>query len=499
MRGLGLLRALVVVAASAGLVVGAGHVRGSLDVSPASASTLATGSSTDARGRRAVPVTSSAVVCPGPEAAGVQGLKESAVTGIGLLVATPPAGLVPRPSGTSRAPDQVRLSGLPAGGSWPTLTGRTRLASAGDQAARSVLVTGTGSLAPGVVATQRSRPQGSQRALVSAACRPPVAESWLVGGGGQPGRRERVVLSNPGATSVSVDLSVVGSKGPIVSPNGRGVVVGPHSRTVVLLDAISGSEPAPVVRVTAYGGDVAAVLQDSWLDGVVPRGADDALPSAAPSRDQVLPGVTVAGTATLRVAVPGDQEAVVQTRVLTPSGPRTVPRDAVVRVPAHSSHDIDLTGLRTGSYAVQVRADVPVVAGAMVQRRAGSGGPSDLAWTTAAPPLTALAGMPLRSPSDSSLTSTLSLAATHGTGSVRVTQVAADGSVRSSEVQVVEDGVGALDLGRSVALWLSVRSGTVRAAVVTTGVDTQGTLVSVTPLDDLVLTTLPVTVHPLPQ
>ena len=64
---------------------------------------------------------------------------------------------------------------------------------------------------------------------------------WLLGGGAQPGRRERVVLTNPGPNPVTVDLSVLGTRGPVPSPNGRGIVVAPYGRTVVLLDAIAGT------------------------------------------------------------------------------------------------------------------------------------------------------------------------------------------------------------------------------------------------------------------
>jgi hypothetical protein len=120
------------------------------------------------------------------------------------------------------------------------------------------------------------------------------------------------------------------------------------------------------VQVNAQGGEVAAVLSDTWLDGVIPRGGDDVVPVAAPASEQVIAGVSIVGLATLRVAVPGDNEAVVESRVLTPTGPRALPSGGVTRVAGHSTKDIDLGSLPPGAYAVQVRADVPVVAAAMV-------------------------------------------------------------------------------------------------------------------------------------
>ena len=194
---------------------------------------------------------------------------------------------------------------------------------------------------------------------MTAACAPATAQSWLVGGGAEPGRRERVVLANPGPNPVTVDLDVLGTTGPVQSPNGRGIVVGAHDRAVVLLDAIAGTESAPVVHVTVQGGEVAAVLNDTWLDGVIPRGGDDAVPVVGPARQQVIAGVAIDGRAAVRVAVPGESEAVVQTRVLTSRGTEAIPADGVVRVPGGSTRDIDLSALPPGAYAVRYAPTSP--------------------------------------------------------------------------------------------------------------------------------------------
>ena len=168
-----------------------------------------------------------------------------------------------------------------------------------------------------------------------AACGQPSAEAWLAAGGGAAGRQERLVLTNPGDNAVTVDLTLHGAKGPVVSPNGKGVVVPSQGRTTVLLDSISGTEPSPVVHVVAQGGVVHAVLNDHWLDGTIAAGSDDVVATAAPSRDQVIPAVAVgAKGGVLRIAVPGDGEAVVQARVLTPSGPRALPRAVSCGSPA---------------------------------------------------------------------------------------------------------------------------------------------------------------------
>lgn len=326
--------------------------------------------------------------------------------------------------------------------------------------------------------------------MFTVACRPAAASSWLIAGGAEPGRRERLVLSNPGPNPVTVDLRVLGAKGPVQSPSGLGLVLGGYARKVVLLDAIAGSERSPAVQVTAQGGEVAAVLTDTWLDGVVPRGGDDAVSVAAPAREQVIAGVPFGGRAILRVAVPGDGEAVVQSRMLTPSGPRALPANGVTRVAGHRTRDIDLGSLASGAYGVQVRADVPVVAAAMVDRRRAAA-PSDLAWSAASSPIRTLSGMALQSAEVRGLSQRLDLVATKGSASVLVGRVSNGGRVSTKQVAIGADSVSTLSLSGATSVWVTARSGLVRAAVLTSAEDVGGVFLSVTPLADLPLTTTP--------
>ena len=387
----------------------------------------------------------------------------------------------------------LTMSGLPSGGTWPApVTSRGQVALAQIAVARSALVTGVGSMAPGTVATQWSWTKtGYSRGLVTAACLPTATSSWLIAGGAAPGRLERLVLTNPGPNPVTVDLAVFGANGRIDSPDGLGLVVPAQARTVILLDAIAGSEPSPVVHVTVRGGKVAAVLNDTWLEGVVPRGGDDVVPVAAPAREQVIAGVPIQGHAILRVAVPGGSEAVVQSQVLTPGGPRPLPVDGVTRVAGFSTKDIDLSSLPPGAYAVQVRADVPVAAAVMVERRRAAGAPSDLAWSGATAPIRALAGVALPTSQVKGLTQRLDLAATKDPASVRVTTVGAGGQVSTQEVAMAADSVSTLLLDGSSSVWVTPLTGIVRAAVLTSVTDAGGDLLSLMPLADLTLSTTP--------
>jgi len=481
-----LARTLALIAFGLGLLAGATHLPAPISLARATSPAGATRTHAD-------PVTQTRSICPGPEALGVEGLADSSAQSVSVAaavapVAALPSGFIPGPGDGS-----LTITGLPSGGSWAApVTARGQVASGQVSTAQSALVTGTGSMAPGTVATQWSWTRtGNSRGLVATACTPAASSSWLVAGGAAPGRLERLVLVNPGPNPVTVDLAVFGVRGRIESPDGRGLVVAGDSRTVILLDAIAGSEPSPVVHVTARGGKVAAFLSDTWLDGVVPRGGDEVASQVAPAREQVIAGVPIDGRAILRVGVPGDSEAVVQSLVLTSSGPQPLPADAVTRMPGRSTKDIDLSALPPGAYAVQVRADVPVVAAVMVDRRLAAGGPSDLAWSGASLPIATLAGMALPSAVAGGISQRLDLVATKAPGSVRVTTVGTDGLASTKEVAIGVDSVSTLSLDGATSVWVTPQSGRVQAAVLMSVTDAGGVMLSVTPLADLTLTDTP--------
>ena len=295
LRSLAPARAVGLLAVGVGLLLGATRLPAPVDLARQAGPGVLTTPHAD-------PVVQTRSVCPGPESTGVEGLPGSAGQSVSVAaVAAPeeslPSGLVPAPGDGSLA-----LSGLPSGGTWGRpVTERGQVTSGRLATAGSALVSGLGSLAPGAVATQWSwTATGNSRGLVTSACIVPAASAWLIGGGPAPGRLEHLALANPGPNPVTVDVSVLGTKGRVESPNGQDLIVPGHSRTVILLDAIAPSEPSPVVQVAVRGGKVAAVLNDSWLEGLVPRGGDDAVPQAAPAREQVIAGVPIAGAADRR-------------------------------------------------------------------------------------------------------------------------------------------------------------------------------------------------------
>jgi len=483
--GLAPVRAATLVAVGTGLILGATSLPEPVSLARGAASAQAIGPQAD-------PVTLTRAVCPGPEALGVEGLHGSSAQTVSVAAASAPALALPAGTATGSG-GSLMFDGLPAGGAWPGPASlRGQVISGPVSTARSALATGSGAMAPGTAAAQWSWTRtGTSRGLSTAACLPGRASSWLVGGGAAPGRLEHLVLANPGPNPVTVDLSTLGVRGRIESPDAQGLVVAGHSRTVILLDAIAGAEPSPVVHVTVRGGTVAATLSDTWLDGVVPRGGDDVVSLVAPGREQVIPGVPVDGRAVLRVGVPGDIEAVVQSRVLTPGGPKVLPAGGVTRVAGGSTKDIDLSSLPPGTYAVQVRGDVPVVAAVMVDRRRAAGAGSDLAWPVATPPIRALAGMPLPAFGGQGVTQRLNLVATGEAASVLVTTVDAVGRAGAKKVAIRADSVSTVPLSGVTSVWVTPLAGIVRAAVLSSVTDAAGILLSVTPMADLTLTATP--------
>lgn len=317
-----------------------------------------------------------AAVTQGPDAAAVtQGSDAAAVTqGPDAAAATGEGTAPTEGSSVLRVTDgsgpAVELGpGAPVG---LTLTGPA-----------SALVQAQDELAPGVVGGQLGlgTDQGA-RGLTLAGCATPAEESWLVGGGDEPGRAEQLVLTNPGPDAVTVEVSVTGADGPVAATAGSGIVVPGHGRVVELLDALAPGAGAPVVRVTSTGGPVVAHLAEGYRDGTTDRGREIVSPGAAPATDVVVPALPTAHAdrpheVVLRLAAPGDSEAVVDLTALTADGTRRLP-DQVTRVPAGSSLDVTLEDLPEDAVALRLRSDQPVVAGARLEVLPDQGEPTVL-------------------------------------------------------------------------------------------------------------------------
>lgn len=421
-----------------------------------------------------VPLRAASLHCPGPETEGLAGVP--AVTGGASMIyaaAAPTAALDQVP--TVDGEGQLTLRATSSDQALAQTSTRGAVVSSSLTGSVAGGVSASGSLAVGLAGLQTwTKLDSDDRGLVATPCVAPTSEVWLAAGGGEPTRRERLVIANPGGNAATVDVAVFGVGGAIATPGSSRLAIPPRGRSVVLLDAIAGGEVSPVVHVVASGGLVTAVIEDSWIDGAVGRGRDDAAPSSAPALDQVIPGVVVDGPALVRIFVPGTSEAIVQARVLTPSGPTALPTTAVTRVPGGSVRDLPIEGLAPGTYAVQLTSDHPIVAAAMTQRRPDAAAPSDLAWAASTPPIDTLAGTPL----PPGVRATLALSSSGGPADVTVVVVGADGAPTTRAVRVEADASTTTDVSGASSVWLRTTARGVRAALTLDLADPAGTLVS---------------------
>lgn len=454
-------------------------------------------------------VAANALTCPGPQTSGA-GASPQPPAPSRLTVAAAPAGLVAGPGGTGPGGTGSRVStggrlvasllpapAAPAPGPLLTAGSDPRHRAATVRTPGAVAVLGSGDLAPGLTGEQTTLVTGGdQRGLSSITCTAPAADAWLVGGGGDEGRRGRLVLANPAGTPVDVGVDVLSADGPVPPTSGSSVAVAARSRVVLLLDALAPGVRAPVLHVRATGGAVSAALHDSLLSGITPGGSDDVAPAAPPARRVLVPGLTINGRAVLRLAAPGSAEAVGQVRLLGPHGPVDPPGGPVVRVPAGGTLDVDLTGLPAGTYGAEVVTDVPVVAGGMVAR-GGDGGPADLAWLASTAPLTTLTGLPAVR-SGGGWSTTVELTAPRAAAAVDVTTVGSDGSTRVRTLRVAGGTSTLTVLSGADSAWLTPArgSGEVVAARTTTYADRAGRLITAASLADLVTTRVEPVVRP---
>jgi len=231
--------------------------------------------------------------------------------------------------------------------------------------------------------------------FAASACRPPVMESWLVGGSGSTGAADIVILSNPGTVAATVQLTAYGASGASTPPGGVDIVVPPATQRLIPLAGLVLGESAPVIRVSAVGAPVHASLQTSITRTLTPGGVDQVGPVQAPEASQTIAGVSVTsqpGTAgqsdaptVLRVLSPG-AAATATVTVTAVGGAEPVP-PRVVPLAAAQPTEIGLGDLPIGTYIVDVTADQPVVAA--VWQTTGFAEGSDFTWYSPSPLVTA--------------------------------------------------------------------------------------------------------------
>lgn len=335
-----------------------------------------------------------------------QPVRSDAVLGVVTVAPEGGTGAPAGTAGTAAASTTLRALGAADGGR-PVPVSPDRTAGAllvddldGARVVRAEPVGDVPALAAAVVRV--STASGDLRGLAAASCRPPTAESWLVGGGTELGSSARLVLQNPGRTPATVRISLWGPAGPVEPAGAPEYLVPAGTERAVLLEGVAAQQRRIVVQTAASGGQVVAYLQDSRLNGLVPGGVDYVVGGQPPATRQVVPGLSVRGAGVdgtgpvLRLLAPGSQDVTARITLVGRGGTVDLPGAHEVALAAGAVLDVPLSGLPDGDYTVVVEADAPVVAGAMTVRAAvsdpfpagASAGASDGSSDEAAPAVT---------------------------------------------------------------------------------------------------------------
>ena len=454
-------RPAVVVALCAAVLVGATRAPDRIEVP------LAPGDSVPSTTPARIAVTSASFTCPGPHTEGLTAVPAVEGTTTVLAGSPPAAALTAALAGVTVSDDEGRLDMVTLPREQPisqtvTASGVTAGAVSG---ARSAYLNAVGARAPGLAVAQTwLGVTGDDRGFSAAPCTASAADQWVVAGGSEVSRRERLVVSNPGGNPVTIDVTVHGTSGALPSLSGEDLTVPARGRIVLSVDALNPQEGSPVIRVRASGGVVGVAVHDSLIEAAVGQGADDAVPGARSSETQVIPFVPGATPALLRVGVTGDSAATVRIRYLTATGSVPLGASDSTRIGAESTLDLALSDAPTDAFGVVVTSDEAIVA-AVQSRVVGTNETSgDLAWSSSAPGLEQLTGLPLTDDPRGATAASLGLAALDE-GQVDVIRVSPSGTTSTARVSLPADSLRVLDVTGSSAVWVVPQQGRVHAAV----------------------------------
>lgn len=257
-------------------------------------------------------------------------------------------------------------------------------------------------------------PDGDLRGLTTASCAPPSAVSWIVGGSAAVGSSAELRLTNPGSTSVTAHVTLLGSTGELSLPSGGAVSVPAGETRTVLLETAPDASDRVAVGVEADDGALGVSLATESLDGETPAGTEVLTPGAAPSTDLTVPGVVLTKAAdqgeeekdgasssdapAVRVANPGTEPATVTLTIEGEHGSEVLPGAESVTIDPGAVFDVSLAGVTPGAYGVRVTSDQPVAAAVRLVRSAGEYPEAsgvlvhDVAWAQAGQPSAVQAG-----------------------------------------------------------------------------------------------------------
>lgn len=215
--------------------------------------------------------------------------------------------------------------------------------------------------------------------LAATPCRETRTESWLVGGTVETGTSDLIILSNPGDVTATATLVVYG-----IDQSATTTLIPAGTQLSVPLASIAAGAQEPVVRITAAGAPVRAVLQSSLIRTLDPSGIDLQDSAPAPSSELSFPGIQVltksedAGLTVMRLMA---TDQATKARITVRSGGVEVQQFSVP-LEATTPTEVSLDDLGAGIYSIEIDADAPLVGAVRQTSRVGPG--SDFAWTPAA-------------------------------------------------------------------------------------------------------------------
>jgi hypothetical protein len=416
-----------------------------------------------------LPPTATTLVCPPPPA--VSRLSTAAGTDAGFtaMPSTPSTALNAVSFAASGAAPELTAVTLPeatAGAALPVATkgSLAQLLGPADVATALRVAPAADATNPlgAIVATTTT--SGDLEGLAVSSCDAPTSSGWLVGGGVEVGRSGRIVLSNPGRTTVSVGLTVLTTTGAQQPAGGQDLVIGAGASREVLLEALVGPDPTVAVGFTARGGAVSASIVDTQVKGIVARGVEF-VPTSLPAITTMLgPLPENDADVTLRLANPSTHPAQVNWRMLGGTG--TIPTTEAAGAAVAPGHVLDIAlTVPSGARALTVTSDVEVLAAAQVVREhtTVTGPAADRAWLSPTHTLDARS-LVVRGPGVSSLV----LIGGEQPATVVVRQVDANGAPVTADqtVAVAADSAQMVVLDpSSVAAEVTVRSADVHAGL----------------------------------
>jgi hypothetical protein len=390
------------------------------------------------------PLTSALVACP----SALPGTEETGTVGVSSL------------AGADGTVDGEVAIGLGATTS-PLRLRSGRVASPPSDAAAFV-VSGSGALAPGLLATR-----SSATPLAATDCAPPQPQEWFTGVGADATHDSVLELVNPDSGPAVADVTVLSPDGELDVPALRGVTVPGGSSATFDLGAIVPRRGDLALEVVTGRGRLSAQVVDRYDELGAGASSQEWLPGQAePASSNLLLGL-VGGTGqrSLVLANPGDDEVRAELQVVAPTATFAPAGVEPVRVPPGGTATVSLDDVLAdataqGATGLLVTSTGPLSAG--LRQLVGG----DLALAAATPTLGATSAAVLPAGQ-----SRLLLAGPDAVGVATVSSYAAGGRQLDRQRVELAPGAGvdlALPEGAALVTVTTERTG-VHGSVLTTG------------------------------